>query len=548
MNGMLNQITLQYQIQGVSYSLPVGKSDNHFQFQTRQTGNIVHVEIIPLQSNLYCQQLSLSIQFRTAIQRWRNHNYSWVSLDMNRIANEYSPKILQLSDGNFVQAGQTHGCWEFQKRKAATLLWHYYTPEMRPVFYFDPHRVFYKPEIQIHEPLKFSLLLTPKSPLEWSRSPIPFSAIFCITDHCDFDSLLLLRAQRKLLRETGLKISKGIFFNHFSKRNWNAAYEKPEDRAEIQQWQQDGHEVFFHSLSQSIKSGKESWVDFDRFKVPRDLSPIHTWVDHGYQPYNFTLQKSAKEQKVWLKRMLDKGFSIFWNYYDSFEDAAVINQIGVECFCPAYIFRLKTGWSEKLRLLLYYQSTEKNVYAYRKWAGSIKIFTAMPSLSNAGYLLSNTGAIIPVIAKLLAAWLLHPKRASAYSKYAPLVFEYPGIPDIQIFQSIAIKNYVHAFSEEMLADFASNAGVCIAHTYLASMEQHHTGRLFINETGQTREETRQAWMHMGRYISEKKVWNPTIYELATWLKKFSAISFSINQDGEIIYRGPEEIAVRRIDD
>ncbi len=548
MNGILNDITLRYQTQGISYSLPAGKSDNHFQVLTRQSGNNIYIEINPLHSTVGCQQLSIEIQFKTAIRRWRNHNYRWVSLETECIANEYSPKILQLSDGSFVQAGQSTGCWEVQKDKDSTLQWHYHIPGLKPVFFFDPHRVFYQPVLPICEPLKFSLLLTKKRPLEWSRSPIPFSAIFCITDHCDFDSLLLLKEQRKLLKEAGLRISKGIFLNHYSKRNWNAAYEKPEDKAEIQQWGQDGHEVFLHSLSQSIKSKQIARDDFDQFQVPENLLPVHTWVDHGYQPYNFTMQKSEKEQKEWLDQMSVKGLSVFWNYYDTFEDVDAINQISAERFCPAYVFRLKTKWSEKLRLLLYYQSAEKNVFTYRKWAGSIKSFAAKPSLPHTGSLLRMTGAIIPVIIKQLAAWLLHPKRAIVYAKYAPLIFEYPGKPSVQIFQTIAIKSYTHAFAEETLDDFVKNSGVCIAHTYLASMEQHHTGRLFTDESGQIEEETRLAWMRMGRYIRENQIWNPTIHELAAWMRKFSTISFSSNEAGDIIYLGPDEIPVRTIDD
>ena len=119
---------------------------------------------------------------------------------------------------------------------------------------------------------------------------------------------------------------------------------------------------------------------------------------------------------------------------------------------------------------------------------------------------------------------------------------------MRIFQTLAIKNFASAFSERILDEFVSESGFCIAHTYLSVMERHHPGRLFINEDGEIREETYKAWMRLGDYVKRKKIWNPTLSELIGWMDSYKRIAFDVDENGTVVYRGPSEIATRRIDD
>ena len=80
-----------------------------------------------------------------------------------------------------------------------------------------------------------------------SRSIKSFSAIACFTDHCDFDTLSNLQLQRTFFKEKDIKVTKGFFLNHFSKRQDNASYER--DKMELDLWINDGHELCYHSLS-----------------------------------------------------------------------------------------------------------------------------------------------------------------------------------------------------------------------------------------------------------------------------------------------------------
>jgi hypothetical protein len=69
-----------------------------------------------------------------------------------------------------------------------------------------------------------TLLFSKIGALELSRSALPFLAIACFTDHCDFDTLANLKLQRQLFEQTIIKVTKGFFLDHFSKRGENASY------------------------------------------------------------------------------------------------------------------------------------------------------------------------------------------------------------------------------------------------------------------------------------------------------------------------------------
>lgn len=84
----------------------------------------------------------------------------------------------------------------------------------------------------------------------------------------------------------------------------------------MNKWLEDGHELCYHSLSQSIKSDEESFKDFENFQPP--FSDIPTWIDHGYQPYNLSLyNKNNKTETYFLETMKGKGVHVLWNYIDS---------------------------------------------------------------------------------------------------------------------------------------------------------------------------------------------------------------------------------------
>ena len=131
--------------------------------------------------------------------------------------------------------------------------------------------------------LFLKLLFTKKKVPEFSRSKIPFVATFCFTDHCDFDSLLLIQKQRELFKELNIKTTKGFFLKHFSKRKNNISFENEE--SELKKWNEDGHELAYHSLTQSIRNRKEAIREFKNFIPPQKnitTIPYQSQVDTNH--------------------------------------------------------------------------------------------------------------------------------------------------------------------------------------------------------------------------------------------------------------------------
>ena len=179
----------------------------------------------------------IEIVFTIPITKFRNHDYTWIGCTVDCIANQYSPKIIQLSNGFFVQANITNGIWEVNKNNARVLLWRF-NPEMSSPMALYLGSKNEKVIVQAEQNFNFkehpALLFTLNEAIEISRSKIPFSAIAVFTDHCDFDTAENLALQRTFFKENAIKISKGFFLNHFSKRFDNASFQN--DAEELTKW------------------------------------------------------------------------------------------------------------------------------------------------------------------------------------------------------------------------------------------------------------------------------------------------------------------------
>ena len=77
-------------------------------------------------------------------------------------------------------------------------------------------------------------------------SRIPFSAILNISDHCDFDSPVLL-SDNVVFCAIGLNIIRGLFVS--SDKSLECIDGRQADL--LRDWAKDGHELCYHSLSQS---------------------------------------------------------------------------------------------------------------------------------------------------------------------------------------------------------------------------------------------------------------------------------------------------------
>jgi hypothetical protein len=275
----------------------------------------------------------IEIVFKNPISKFRNHDYTWVNTNKDCIAATYSPKIIELDTGFFVQPNLNIGVWEVRKSNPKKLLWRFNPKNGKPLTVYGKgnyEKTLHSSQSIIKIPKQLELLFSNKNAIEFSRSQIPFSAIACFTDHCDFDTVENVIMQREFFKQNNIKVTKGFFLNHFSKRADNAAVEN--DKEEFKKWIDDGHELAYHSLSQSIKSNEESTADFLNFTPP--FHNLSTWIDHGYQPYNFSLyQNSSITEKSFSNTLKQKDISILWNYIDSGTSTnGVLNQLNTNDF------------------------------------------------------------------------------------------------------------------------------------------------------------------------------------------------------------------------
>ena len=80
---------------------------------------------IPALETKIPRSFDLVITFQSAIKSFRNHDYTWVSVNQDRIAGEWVPKIIQLENGFFVQPNLNRGYWEIYKAKPNVLFWRF---------------------------------------------------------------------------------------------------------------------------------------------------------------------------------------------------------------------------------------------------------------------------------------------------------------------------------------------------------------------------------------------------------------------------------------
>ncbi len=501
--------------------------------------------------------LSFDIQivFSSPITQFRNSDYTWVDIKNTRIANEWSPKVMKLQNGTLVQANIINGIWEVQSKNTNVLLWRFNASDAYPITQYKGSNN-QKIVVAARQSFDFAAipaLLFPKNTaIEWSRSKIPFSAIAVFTDHCDFDTAANLQQQRVFFKKQQIKITKGYFLNHFSKRTDNASYEN--ETTELELWQQDGHELCYHSLSQSIKSEAESFSDFKKFIPP---FPSPTWIDHGYQPYNFTLYKNNNWSDIdYEKVLLQKQINILWNYIDTGTTThGVINQLNpyhftLERFSKGNKALPKlTQWQLLLKnIIFHYYADEQLIYKYKSTAGLFKKVFLKKEISKLVPLIRNMCRVGYDIFKTVLFWNSAKNQAYKLAKYSPVVFKHRiANEDFYIFQTVEMVDFKSSLCPENLEQLIREKGIFIAHTYFSVPMEYHQGKFFKNEN-QIEEQVASNFHYLSDTILNKQIWNPTLVELINYWANFEKLIFEVNSLGEIICNPPHELNLRTIID
>jgi hypothetical protein len=493
------------------------------------------------------------IVFSSKIHLARTSSYEWTEDFQYYCAGPLSPKIVKLESGLNVQANCTLGFWEIDTLDAHKLIWRLNPESSRILAQYEGPNNFkvYQdcPEDLTRQEIK--LLLTDKKPLEWSRSKIPFSAVACFTDHCDFDTPENLKLQRKFFKESGIKVTKGIFLNHFSKRNDNASWENDSD--ELKKWVTDGHELAYHSLSQSIKTEEESSEDFQNFKAPVSRMPV--WIDHGFQPYNLSLlNKNKKAQHAFFSAMRERHINVFWNYIDSGTSTeGVVNQLDLRHFTLNSFFRgtRNYGFKDKLTLRIkniffHYYASEEIIANYKSLASKVKKVLLGGKINMIPNVLLSFSKVLKPLLSVVMNWNSAKNRIYPLAKHNPVLFSFSDEKqETTIFQTLEMLDFTKTLSKKSLDTFVRDKGLFIAHTYFSVPMRYHKGRMFV-EPDRIDNNVKDNFNYLGTLIRENAIWNPTLSELVEYNKVCQQLLVEIDEQGDLFMSQNKEVHFRYI--
>lgn len=499
------------------------------------------------------QSFDVVITFSKPIKAFRHHDYTWVDVNKDRIANSFCPKIIQLDSNVFVQANTADGIWEVNAQHKNQLIWRFNPPFSNGMTQYKGQEN--RKEIEeAHSTITFTeqpTLLFTHQPLEISRSPIPFSAIACFTDHCDYDTPANLEMQRLFFDQLGLKVTKGFFLNHYSKREDNASFEN--NATELDKWKNSGHELAYHSLSQSIKSDAESVRDFTHFQPP--YSDSNVWIDHGFQPYNLSLFLNNGWKKSEYETVLkNKRITTLWNYIDSgTATKGVINQLNADQFTLGTFSKAIKGFSVKSRIVLlfkniifHYDNHPKRIRNYIDAVANARAIVQKKKIQAIGKLVWNVLPLIFMVTKVLIFWNSAKNKPYKVARYSPLVFKHKIDQQVfTIFQTLEMVNFKLALSTQNIDNFIQESGVYIAHTYFSVNMKHYSGKLFKNET-ELDDEVIQNFTYLAQSIQENKIWNPTLSELIAYWNQYEKTIFELDNQGRVVQKNNFDIFSRSV--
>lgn len=499
------------------------------------------------------ESYTFQIEFNNAIVSFRNHDYQWVNIDQRRIANWYAPKLIKLKNNQLVQANQNDGIWEVNTQNSNILLWHFNPENSNPIANYDlnnsKHITQANIEPNIKNPLAF--LFPINFAIEISRSKIPFSAIACFTDHCDFDTLDSLIQQRHFFKKYDIRLTKGFFLNHFSKRKDTASCEF--HKHELLEWLNDEHELAYHSLSQSIKPDDESLQDFLNFEPP--FKDVSTWIDHGFQPYNFTLSNCREDIKKEYGSILNnKGVKQLWNYIDSGTAVnGVINQLNPNQFNLKTYYKgikhlgFKTVFTLMVKnVIFHYYNNDEALSLYKQIARYLKIIKRKKSTKKHFIFVVNLFKLVALLFPILVLWKFKKNRTYPLAEFTPLLFSHNMNGEtFTVFQTLVMTDFKKALNKHNLDLLIKESGLFIAHTYFSAPMNYHQGKLFRNKN-KIDTEVEKRFIYMSELIQSKKIWNPTLSELVDHLEILRQTSYDCNKNGEIYIANSNTLVSRKV--
>jgi hypothetical protein len=515
--------------------------NNYIEVKLNKSSGSYLIQLIEKKYSDKAEEISLIIEFSRSIIAYRSPRYTWEKLTKKEVSlNSHSPKVIVFDDGTHMISSSNIGAWVLKNTR--TLEWVLKSSLLTPIFHYaqDGSRVFNR--LFDIESFDLELLCTKGEVPEFSRSKIPFKAIICFTDHCDFDHRDNLSKQLLFFNQNNIKVSKGIFLNHFSKRPENTSYERDSDL--IKGFHENHHELFYHALTQSARDKEDAIREFQNFVPPVEFK-ISTYVDHGYQIYNLTKRnETGLSDYEWSALMAQKGIHNFWNYLDSgTANSGIINQLNTEHFSLGRILKYKLfDIVFIIRTQLFFSGNEGLLLNYRELAKLTKKFIQKKSLAK---LFVLTRKIIGIAGFLTKSLLFEKNKVFKYATHTPFIFKnIIGGNCFNFFQTVEVTNFEKTFSRKNIDLLIKESGAIIAHCYFSSPLMHQTGRLFAGDNISFKNQCN--FEYLKHKIQSNDVWNPAISELIQFTNKTSDLKFYWDETKQRICPSDLDVPIRYI--
>ena len=487
------------------------------------------------------EEISLTLEFENDIKAYRSQQYNWEEYTGEVVSlNSHSPKIIIFENELHMFSSSNVGAWVIEDKRR--IKWILKSSVLTPVFQYAANaRRIFETAFDI-ENYELEVLFTKQEVPEFSRSKIPFKPIICFTDHCDFDDDESLETQLSFFKEYGIKISKGFFLNHFSKREFNSSFERSDKI--IKRFQTEGHGLFYHALTQSLRHNDDALDEFKNFVPPTELK-VNTYIDHGYQIYNLTKRSvSGLSDVEWSNIMEQKGIQNFWTYLDSGSGAnGVINQLNPKHFSYGHMLRSNPFDLKYLvRSILFYCGNEDYLLIYREIAKQAKQLIQGKSLVKFFPLIRNISKVGLFIIK---SFLFHRDKVFRYSVLTPFIFKVRiGEKIFNLFQTIEVTNFEKTFTPSNIDILERELGAIIVHCYFSSSLKHQKGRLFKN--GRVSDKNKANFNYLKEKIQANGIWNPSIDELIDYTDQINKMKYKWDENERKFVSSDPNIPVRYV--
>jgi hypothetical protein len=445
---------------------------------------------------------------------FRTYKYSWESAGRKFVSSMLSPKIMKLESGTYLMANTMAGTWFYDPAEPLRLRWILFGGDVQPCFRYDQRlfRRWIDVGAELEQELTVRLIETDR-PFEVSFSKLPFRPVLIFTDHCDFDFDGLLPKQRMRLKEWGIRITKGVYIRKYSQKGvLHSSFEGNEE--EFKEWVSDGHELCYHSVTQSRHPRREDEESlYSGFEPPmKSPGQFNTWIDHGYQRYNLTKSPNAGVRKDRLEHLNNKGITNVWNYFDCSESHDNLNQLDYRQMDPFRILLSRdVSISEKIRMILFHNSGEWGFRRYKLFAESIK---------NRAYL---KAACQSVMLLLPFFWALFRRSDSLLVRRAQSVV-FTEKAAMLSFQTILVKDFLHSFLRPY-TKYKDESGLALVHCYFTHLGAHQANTFFMDEQGRVSVRICEIFETIGKDVSEGRVWNPTLSEFLEHIRTIIRTGF-----------------------